>query len=72
MDTGSTMTKTNKRHNAAYSRMEALNEERVAMVMRREKPVLIHAISAAYLKAYEEVYGEDQTRPGRDCADPRP
>ena len=30
-------------------RMKILNDERVAMVRRREKPVLIHAISAAYL-----------------------
>ena len=55
----------------AYDRMEALNEERVAMIMRREKPVLIHAISAAYLEAYEEVYGENQAGQRRDCADPR-
>lgn len=54
------------------ARMEALNDERVAMVMRHEKPLFIHAVSAAYLAEYKEVYGEDQTRPRRDCADPRP
>ena len=49
----------NKRREAAKERLRALNEERVAMVMRHEKPVLIHAISAAYVKLYEEVYGEN-------------
>ena len=40
-------------------RLKALDDERVAMVKRHEKPVLIHAISAAYLKAYSEAHNED-------------
>ena len=60
-----------KLREAAAARMKALNDERVAMVKRHEKPVLIHAVSAAYLKEYEEVYGENQTGRRRDCADPR-
>ena len=31
-------------------RLKALNDERVKMVQRHEKPVIIHAISAAYLR----------------------
>ena len=31
-------------------RLKALNDERVRMVQRHEKPVIIHAVSAAYLR----------------------
>ena len=40
-------------------KLKALDDERVAMVKRHEKPVLIHAISDAYLKAYSEAHRGD-------------
>ncbi|QTE71896.1 hypothetical protein JRC49_03415 [Clostridiales bacterium FE2011] len=42
-------------------RLKALDDERVEMVKRHEKPVLIHAISAAYLKEYSEAHRNDHT-----------
>ena len=36
--------------NTDEERLKALNDERVKMVQRHEKPVIIHAISAAYLR----------------------
>lgn len=35
---------------ADEERLKALNDERIKMVQRHEKPVIIHAISAAYLR----------------------
>ena len=46
-----TMNKTERRIHE--DRMRALDEERVRMVERHEKPVLIHAVSEAYLRERE-------------------
>jgi len=64
--------KNNEQREAAIMRMKALDDARVDMVKRHEKPAVIHAVSAAYLKEYTEVYGEDQAGRRRVCADPRP
>ncbi len=49
---------------SAAARMKALDDERVAMVRRHEKPFAIRAVSAAYLKADEEVYSAVRHDPG--------
>ena len=66
------MPKRNNAREIALDRLRVLEEERAAMVKRRERPSIIRIVSAAYLKLYEEVYGENQTGQRRDCADPRP
>lgn len=51
-----------ERSGQAYERLRALDEERVAMVMRREKPVIIHAVCEAYRQALMECRQQDMTR----------
>lgn len=46
----------------AFERLRALDEERVAMVMRREKPVIIHAVCEAYREALRECRQQDMIR----------
>ena len=46
----------------AFERLRALDEERVAMVMRREKPVIIRAVCEAYQKALMECQKQNMTR----------
>ena len=36
-------------------RMNELNERRIRMVQQREKPIVIHAVSDAYLREYERL-----------------
>ena len=35
--------------------MNELNERRIRMVQQREKPIVIHAVSDAYLREYERL-----------------
>ena len=62
------MTHANNRREDAVIRMKALNDERVDMVKRHAHPAAIRAVSAAYIKAYEDAFGRDPDEGARSCA----
>ena len=54
--TGTVMTTKKNKQETAKECLKALDDLRVAMVKRHEKPVVIRAVSAAYEKLYAEVH----------------